>query len=141
MLHHLYLTGICSAGILAAYVVLHPSYSTPKYRWARTVVFIALGFGGIIPVTHGLFTAGFKRLSDEMGLVWVLLSGFLYVTGAVVYAARFPERVSPGTFDVFGASHQIFHVHVLLAVLAHYASILTSIKHRHTLYGGVCFDK
>jgi len=54
------------------------------YRWARTVVFIALGFGGIIPVTHGLFTAGFKRLSDEMGLVWVLLSGFLYVTGAVV---------------------------------------------------------
>jgi len=141
MLHLLYLTGICGAGIMAAYVVLHPSYSTPKYRWARTAVFLSLGGGGIIPIAHGLFTVGFKRLSDEMGLGWILLSCFLYATGAVVYAARFPERIFPGAFDVFGASHQIFHVHILLAVLAHYASVLASVKHRHTLYGSVCVDK
>ncbi|KAF8334218.1 hemolysin-III related-domain-containing protein [Cantharellus anzutake] len=140
-LHRLYLAGICSAGFLAAFIVLNPSYSTPKYRWARTVVFLTLGSGGIVPVAHGLFTAGFRRLAEEMGLVWVLVSAFFYISGAIMYASRFPERLSPGTFDLFGASHQIFHVHILLAVLAHYVSILTAVKHRHGLHEGVCFDR
>lgn len=31
-----------------------------------------------------------------------------------------PERWYPGRFDYFGASHQIFHVCVVLAALAHF---------------------
>ena len=69
---------------VAAYIVLSPTYSRPAYRWARTTVFMSLGLGGIVPVTHGLFTVGFSRLRDEMGLVWVLISAACYINGALI---------------------------------------------------------
>jgi adiponectin receptor len=47
-------------------------------------------------------------------------------------ANRIPERWRPGRFDYFFASHQIFHVHVVLAALAHYACILAAFDHRHS---------
>ena len=46
-------------------------------------------------------------------------------------ANRVPERLSPGTFDHFGASHQVFHVCVVLAALAHYVCVLTAFGHWH----------
>lgn len=52
-------------------------------------------------------------------------------------ANRIPEKLYPGKFDYFFASHQIFHVCVVLAALAHYASILTALNHWHS-QPGVC---
>lgn len=46
-------------------------------------------------------------------------------------ANRIPERLSPGKFDYFFASHQIFHVCVVLAALSHYVCILTAFEHWH----------
>ncbi|CEL51619.1 ADIPOR-like receptor SPBC12C2,09c OS=Schizosaccharomyces pombe (strain 972 / ATCC 24843) GN=SPBC12C2.09c PE=3 SV=1 [Rhizoctonia solani AG-1 IB] len=133
-----YLFSITVAGIGAAYVVLSPGYSTPAYRWARTTVFLALGLTAIVPVLHGLRLYGFSRLRQEMGLLWLLGSGVLYVTGALIYASRMPERWHPGRFDYFGASHQIFHVCVVLAALCHYQCISTAFEHRHGLQKGLC---
>ena len=53
-------------------------------------------------------------------------------------ANRVPERFSPGTFDIFFASHQIFHFMVLLAALAHYLSVLKAIEHWHGSKEGGC---
>lgn len=50
-------------------------------------------------------------------------------------ANRIPERFSPGTFDYFFASHQIFHLFVVAAALAHYASVLTAFGHWHSRLG------
>ena len=50
-------------------------------------------------------------------------------------ANRIPERFSPGTFDYFFASHQIFHCFVVAAALAHYASVLTAFGHWHNRLG------
>ncbi|QRV99917.1 adiponectin receptor [Ceratobasidium sp. AG-Ba] len=126
-----YIGAITVAGFGAAYIVLSPHYSTPSYRWARTIVFLALGLTAIVPVTHALWLYGFARLRNEMGLAWLLLSGMLYVVGALTYASRMPERWYPGRFDYFGASHQIFHTCVVLAALAHYECITTAFEHRH----------
>jgi len=48
----------------------------------------------------------------------------MYISGAVMYATRIPERCHPGRFDHFGSSHQIFHVMVLLAAITHYFGCL-----------------
>ncbi|KAJ1309564.1 hypothetical protein OPQ81_006337 [Rhizoctonia solani] len=133
-----YLVSITVAGVGAAYIVLSPGYSTPAYRWARTTVFLALGLTAIVPVLHGLWLHGFIRLRHEMGLFWLLASGGLYVVGALIYASRLPERWYPGYFDYFGASHQIFHVCVVLAALSHYQCITTAFEHRHGLHKGLC---
>ncbi|KAH9855334.1 HlyIII-domain-containing protein [Lenzites betulinus] len=131
-----YLSGIAIAGLGAGYIVLNPEYRKPSHRGARTKVFILLGLSGIIPTLHGLVTHGFYTLCYEMGFGWLLVSGMMYIVGALLYANRIPERLSPGTFDYFFASHQIFHFFVLAAALAHYVGVLTAFDHWHGRRGG-----
>lgn len=50
--------------------------------------------------------------------------GFLYIFGAVIYSYNWPECFSNGKFDIFGNSHNIFHICVVLGALIHwYGSI------------------
>ena len=37
---------------------------------------------------------------------------------------QIPERWFPYTFDIFGASHQIFHVAVMVAAVIHFCGLL-----------------
>ncbi|KAF9234270.1 HlyIII-domain-containing protein [Melanogaster broomeanus] len=132
-----YLLAITVAGAAAAYIVLNPEYAKPAHRGARTGVFIALGLFAVIPVAQLVATHGATRLFSEMGFGWLLTSGALYIVGALIYANRIPERTSPGKFDYLFASHQIFHVCVVLAALAHWFCILTAFHHWHS-GSGVC---
>lgn len=115
--------GITALGAMAAWVVLSPHYSTPEFRPYRTAIFLALGLSAVIPVAHGTLIQGYSSLRDTMGLDFLITSGSLYVVGALLYALRIPERFAPGTFDYVGASHQIFHVCILLAAFSHYISL------------------
>jgi adiponectin receptor len=67
----------------AAYIVLNPEYVKPTHRRARTIVFISLGLSGLIPASHLFLTRGLNHLF-EMGFGWVLASGALYITGALL---------------------------------------------------------
>jgi len=133
-----YLSTIVLVGLGAAYIVLDPEYSKPTHRGARTKVFIALGLSAVFPVAHGFFVHGLQKLWTEMGFGWLVASGALYISGALLYANRIPERFSPGTFDYFFASHQIFHVCVVLAALSHYVCVLTAFEHWHARAGPFC---
>ncbi|KAH6917946.1 hemolysin-III related-domain-containing protein, partial [Coprinopsis sp. MPI-PUGE-AT-0042] len=126
-----YLSAITVMGVGAACIVLNPEYAKPTHRVARTSVFVGLGLCAVAPVGHLLLTThGIHELMIHMGFRWLLLSGVLYLVGAVTYACRFPERCSPGTFDYFGASHQIFHFFVVFAAIAHFKSVLTGLDYR-----------
>ncbi|EJU05643.1 Hly-III related protein [Dacryopinax primogenitus] len=133
-----YTIAITIAGGFAMYVVLAPRYASPSYRWARTTVFLVLGLCAVIPVTHALSASGYYRIKYEMGLDWLLASGAMYVIGALIYAGRVPERLAPGKFDIFGTSHQIFHVFVVGAALSQYACVVTALNHRHGVGMGTC---
>ncbi|KAI0287531.1 hemolysin-III related-domain-containing protein [Russula brevipes] len=104
-----YLLLITVVGLVAACVVLNPTYAKPTHRHARTKVFIALGLSGILPITHLVLSHGISTPFREMGFGWLLAAGVMYITGAVLYANRVPERLAPGKFDLFFSSHQIFH--------------------------------
>ncbi|KAF9467870.1 hemolysin-III related-domain-containing protein [Collybia nuda] len=121
---------ITIAGLGASYIVLNPEYSKPTHRGARTIVFIGLGMGAVVPVSHLLVTHGFTLLLSEMGFGWLLASGGLYIAGALLYSNRIPERLAPGRFDYFFASHQIFHFCVVLAAIAHYSGVLKALDYR-----------
>ena len=75
-------TSLLSPG--ASYIVLNPAYNTSAYRWARTSVFLGLGFTGIFPVTHAFYIHGLSDIHDEMGMGWLLGSCALYATGALL---------------------------------------------------------
>ena len=42
---------------------------------------------------------------------------------------RIPERLKPGKFDIWGSSHQIFHVLILLAAMSHLIGLLIALHY------------
>lgn len=50
--------------------------------------------------------------------------------------ARVPERFYPGKFDVWGNSHQIFHILIVMAVLAHFVGLRKAFNHAQS--SGTC---
>jgi len=133
-----HILAVAFAGACATYVVLSPEYAKPTHRGARTGVFIALGLCAVVPVTQLVTMHGTMKVFSEMGFGWLLTSGTLYIVGALIYANRIPERIAPGKFDYLFASHQIFHVCVVMAALTHWFCVLSVLKHRHSELGGVC---
>ncbi|KAH0742632.1 hypothetical protein KY290_030625 [Solanum tuberosum] len=113
-----YLTTITIFGILAIITLLSPALFSRRFRSFRVTLFLAMGFSGLIPATHALFLHyGHPQVLVALG--YEIIVGILYATGAAFYMTRFPERCKPGAFDLVGHSHQIFHVFVVAAALAH----------------------
>jgi predicted membrane channel-forming protein YqfA (hemolysin III family) len=46
------------------------------------------------------------------------------------YSTKIPERLSPGTFDFIGNSHQIFHILLVLSTQSHVDGVVWDIKFR-----------
>ena len=56
---------------------------------------------GIAPATHFGIVNGWERSVEEACLGWLILMGILYITGALLYAMRIPERFFPGKLDIW----------------------------------------
>jgi len=149
---------ICILGMGCEVVTWMEHFRQPAYRPWRSAMFVGLGTSGIVPVMHGIQIYGWQGMEDRMGLTWVLLQGFLYIFGAFIYVvsfhevlfdrtlyrfadnakARWPERISPVTFDIWGSSHQLFHFCVLLAAASHFYGIVKAFDHHHAIMGAQC---
>ncbi|KAM3421498.1 hypothetical protein BST61_g1890 [Cercospora zeina] len=140
-LRKLYWSMITTIGAGTFIVVMHPKFRSSDWRPFRAVMFIMMGLSAVVPVLHGLKLYGLEQMQRQIGLSWLVLQGALYIIGAVIYAARVPERWKPGQFDLLGSSHQIFHVMVLLAAAAHLSGLLKAFDYEHrfrleTVLGG-----
>jgi adiponectin receptor len=131
-LQFLYWTMICTLGVGCTCVCIIPRFRTPGWRPFRAAMFVSMGLSAVFPIVHGLLLYGVERMTLQIGLGWVLLQGFLYILGATIYAARVPERLWPGKFDLIGSSHQIFHVLVVCAAVAHLTGLLRAFDYRHS---------
>ncbi|KAI7213727.1 HlyIII-domain-containing protein [Hortaea werneckii] len=128
----LYWTQITTIGAGTLGVVLLPRFRSPGWRPFRAFMFVAMGMSAVVPVIHGIRLYGLAQLEEKIGLSWLVTQGLLYVAGAAIYAARIPERWSPGSFDLVGSSHQIFHVLVVLAAAAHLVGLLKAFDFEHS---------
>ena len=129
---------IITVGVACSITTVHPHFRTPTYRPLRAAMFVGMGSSGIIPVLHGLKFYDLAELDRRMGLRWVLLQGLLYIIGAGLYAARWPERSAPGRYDILGASHQIFHILVLAAAASHLVGLVKAFDYLHGAAGSKC---
>lgn len=139
-LQRLYWGMICTIGLGCACVSLIPQFRTPQWRPVRTAMFVSMGLSAVFPVVHGLRLYGVEKMSRQIGLGGLLLQGFLYILGASIYVARVPERFQPGNFDILGSSHQIFHVLVVCAAVAHLNGLLTAFDYRHSGLAETCLS-
>ncbi|KAI9916362.1 hypothetical protein PsorP6_017836 [Peronosclerospora sorghi] len=129
-LRNTYLVSISTMAALTFIVALLPVFSTPRFLVARTCIFLALGFFGVIPVTHLVWHFGFFDPHVTVMLGPLLLMGLLYTSGAIIYATKFPERFYPGRFDLWFSSHQLWHLCVVVAALVHFANALQQYEWR-----------
>ncbi|KAI1383326.1 HlyIII-domain-containing protein [Hypoxylon trugodes] len=133
-----YLYGIFTLGLGCGLVSWVERFRTPRWRPYRAAMFVGLGVSGVVPVCHGLSIYGYQALEERMGLNWVLFQGFLYIFGAFLYAIRWPERSFPGTFDIWGSSHQLFHILILFAAASHLTGMAKAFDYHHSVMGGQC---
>uniref|UniRef100_A0A0B6ZF00 Adiponectin receptor n=1 Tax=Arion vulgaris TaxID=1028688 RepID=A0A0B6ZF00_9EUPU len=134
-----YLSLILFLGTLCIGVSMWDKFAQPHFRPFRAGVFVALGMSGVIPALHYVITDGLWHAFNFAAMGWLVLMALLYIVGAIIYAARIPERIFPGKCDIVFQSHQIFHVCVLAAAFVHYHGISEIANYRLTL--GQCVAK
>lgn len=118
-------------GTICACVSLISKFRTSDWRPYRAAMFVAYGLSGAVPFILGTYLQGYNATRTKIQMDWVLLEGAAYIGGAVIYAMRVPERLKPGAFDIWGHSHQIFHVFVLVGAFCHSQAILGAYERFH----------
>ncbi|EME41550.1 hypothetical protein DOTSEDRAFT_73832 [Dothistroma septosporum NZE10] len=132
-----YWSMITTIGAGTLVVIMHPRFRSPEWRPFRASMFVMMGLSAIFPVLHGVQMYGLQQMEQQIGLSWLVGQGALYIAGATIYAARVPERWRPGSFDIWGSSHQIFHVLVVLAAAAHLLGLMKAFDYEHRLRSGI----
>jgi len=91
--------------------VFFKSFWTKVPRWFATGLYMAMGWLSVI-IVYPLFKA-----TNIETVLWLMMGGFFYTVGAVIYAKKQPN-ISKG----FGF-HEIFHILVLLGTISHFWGI------------------
>ena len=118
-----YLWSTVTLGAATTCVTLLEFFQAPRFRTFRAILFTALGSWGFAPALHGLALYGRDEPAMRQAFAHYAAMGALYVLGAATFAARIPERWAPGKFDVWGHSHQLFHVAIVAAAAVHWRGI------------------
>ncbi|KAF1920771.1 hemolysin-III related-domain-containing protein [Ampelomyces quisqualis] len=132
-----YWTMITTLAACTAVVSMHGKFRTPALRPFRALMFVLMGLSAVVPMFHGVKVYDLAHMRQAASLDWVVAQGALYIVGAAIYAARVPEKWSPGKYDIWGSSHQIFHVLVVMAATTHLVGLVKAFDHEHSRRGGV----
>ncbi|KAK4141510.1 mPR-like GPCR protein [Dichotomopilus funicola] len=127
-LQKLYWSMIGGLSLLSAVIVLNPKYQSRKWRPLRVSSFVATGFSAFAPIIHAALIFPYHQLDQQAGLRYYYVEGALVLIGTVHYMSHFPESWKPGKFDIWGASHQIFHIFVVLSAVVHFYGILSAFR-------------
>lgn len=112
----IYISMITILGIMALIVSLWDKFAEPTFRPLRAIVFVCMGLSSIVPAAHMLITDGLRYMFQYASLHWLLLMGFFYLTGAALYATRFPERFFPGKCDYIVSLYTVYRNIVTFSV-------------------------
>lgn len=130
-LRNAYLTFISVFAVSVFLYSLTSDFHIPERRTLRGSLFLSLGLSASIPIFHLIFFKNSVRGFQAMPrLIFWYIGGISYVSGALMYIKRIPERFKPGGFDIFGSSHQIFHCLIVVGVVTHYLGCLDSYYYR-----------
>ena len=124
-----YLTIMTITGLFVFYISIKDKYFQPQYHKFKGLLFLIFGISAGLPVIH-LRVLGANGFEIEYNFTMWYIGGISYIVGALIYVLKFPERFSPGSFCIFGHSHQIFHIFVLVGVFTHYIACLETYNYR-----------
>ena len=111
----LWIGQVCLFCAIAVVVTLVPEQPNTVFS---AIAFLIAGYSTVPGCLH-LYLYADARFVYRFE-VWTWLGGgILYAIGAIVYAMKCPEKYVKKKFDIWGSSHQIFHVCCLAASFLH----------------------
>ncbi|CAI5742709.1 unnamed protein product [Peronospora destructor] len=134
----------CSAVFHLMFVVSRSAFTfLSRLDYAGITILIA---GSFYPMIYYSFychpwlrSAYLVSISTMAALTFTvaLMPIFSTPSGAIIYATKFPERLTPGRFDLWFSSHQLWHICPAAAALVHFANALQQYQWRwNTQRGG-----
>lgn len=117
----IYLSTTFGLGVLGTILPWHPTFNRADMAWARVGFYVSLAATGFVPILQLTMQRGFSETIYFYAPI--TQSILVYLTGALLYAAKLPERWRPGWFDYAGGSHNIWHLAVLGGILYHYVAM------------------
>ncbi|KAK3293281.1 mPR-like GPCR protein [Chaetomium fimeti] len=123
------MTGIL--GALTIGIMVSPRFQGREFRIFRTLTFVGLGTSGFAPLIHGITMFGWSQMVKQSGMPYYLVEGGFLLAGTFFYATKFPESRYPGKFDIWGSSHQLFHIMVVLATVTQLVGLLQAFDYNY----------
>jgi adiponectin receptor len=99
-------------------------------RTLRGGVLGALALTAMLPIFHGIGKLGWHRACVEIGAQWYLAEGLVLLFGVTMFVNKLPERLSPGSFDIWGHSHQIHYICAVVGQACHVAALVVGYRFR-----------
>lgn len=115
----------------AAFTLFDTGGGGSKMRTFRGSVFSLLVLSAMLPIFHCIFKIGWDQACVQIGAQWFLAEALALLIAVSAFVGRLPERLSPGSFDIWGHSHQIFHSLAVLGTAFHLRALLTAYKFRY----------
>ena len=129
-----YMVALLLAVFVSLLLPLHPDFLTRRWNIRRLLFYFGLIMVGGVPITQWVVMQG--GFGVHIVFVFLIPNGIImYVlglAGGTFYVTKFPERVWPGKFDYIGASHQLWHVCVLVALIWMHHIMRTEFYYRYT---------
>jgi adiponectin receptor len=104
-------------------------------------MYTLLGLSTFFSVAHGALVYGLEELNERASLTYFAGLGALNFTGAAIYAARVPERWHQKRFDIWGSSHQVMHVLVVLGAISQERGLLRAMEWWSQGDRGLCISR
>ncbi|ORX97990.1 HlyIII-domain-containing protein [Basidiobolus meristosporus CBS 931.73] len=132
IIRNLYLTSTIVLGVTGVILPWFRWFDHRDYRYVRIMIFVLMGASGFVPFVHMAFLFGWSN-------TWAALLKFIqsiacYLLGTLLYANHYPEKLWPGAFNLWGHSHQLWHLCVLAGIYYHYVFALNFYQTR-CIYG------
>nr|XP_020450643.1 progestin and adipoQ receptor family member 9 [Monopterus albus] len=120
----LYIPCTCAVAIICVISCCNTRLKWKQHRYIiRTFVFLLPFLSSSTPVFYRLFTKSPYSTTSASFVTSSTMSKFFYhhclwlLVSAVFNISKFPERLAPGRFDIWGHSHQWFHCFTFLSIL------------------------
>ena len=94
-----------------------------QFRFVLAALVAAVAWGAV-PCAHMLLHCGTSGECRTLLLDALARVFGLYGLGFAIFFSRLPERLAPGSFDIVGHSHQLWHVCVVAAGYSWYRGMM-----------------
>jgi Haemolysin-III related len=81
-------TKLTALAVICSISTFQPRFRDPYLRPVRAATFGSLAIFTMVPVVHGVQRYGWDIQSQRMGIVWVIITLGLNITGAMAYAFK-----------------------------------------------------